>query len=402
MRPARGLLPAGLGIVVLVALVKLPQLPTPDAFNGAPPMAEVSGQASARFEALKRIPTADILQAHVLEVRTRYRFSAVDDDASLATVDPSDPASVLARFDAIQARGDARYFAFIQTLPAAERLLHLLATLLEQHTDDALHTFFYLSHTPATEVLGALKEAKLLEHAILFERAMALFGPIYPETMAQRKPHFAWSRPGRRIDEHTTIPNELNDFDRAMMAISQQFGVQTKYRTALETFIEGDEASRNILAATRANLSDDQRIDTIFRRDIVQINLQASPDSVDRELANFPEPYGAMLVLWIFQAEMLNGSIHQFFFNSSGVLAPLVVKAMLEAGLPKHAEVVERGIAMFKAPYERRTPERRKQHFAQGWTAWDDKLAALTDEIDDGAIQRAIIDLAKKHGVLPQ
>jgi Domain of unknown function (DUF4375) len=366
------------------------------------PMKRVSEKTSAHWESLKRIPDSEVLESHVLGDRVRHRYMGEDDSSSFLKVDPSDVQALMAEFDKKQERGEARYIAFVNTLTPAERRLHLLAIPLEYHQEGALHTFFYLSHAPAVDILTALKEAGLNEHAGLLEQAIALFGPVYPDKLALRKPFFAWNIPGRRVDQNTTIPNALNPFDEKLMAISREFGVQTRYRTALERFIEQDEASRAILVVTRAAMTDDDRVASIFRRGFGHFDFFDNPEEADRVLAETPEPYRTMYPLWIFQGEMLNGSVHQFFYNSSGLLAPQVVAAMRQVGLRKHATAVERGIAMFSSPYQRRTTDRRISHFREGWTDWDDRLGALTDDVDDGAIQSAIIDLAKKHDVLPR
>jgi hypothetical protein len=366
------------------------------------PMKQVSEKTSAHWESLKRIPDSEVLESHVLGDRVRHRYMNDYDSSSFLKSDPSDVQALMKEFDKRQERGEARYIAFVKTLQPAERRLHLLAIPLEYHQEGALHTFFYLSHAPSAEILTALKDAGFDEHAALFEQAMALFGPAYPDKLALRKPFFAWNTPGRRIDQHTTTPNALNAFDKRLMAISREFGVQTRYRTALERFIEQDEPSRAILAVTRAAMTDDDRIASIFRRGFGHFDFFDNPEEADRLLAETPEPYRSMYPLWLFQAEMLNGSVHQFFYNSSGLLAPQVVEAMRQVGLGKHAAAVERGIAMFSSPYQRRTTDRRISHFKEGWTDWDERLGALTGDVDDGAIQSAIIDLAKKHDVLPR
>jgi len=68
------------------------------------------------------------------------------------------------------------------------------------------------------------------------------------------------------------------------------------------------------------------------RRDFDRFSLDAAGAAEMR--ASLPEAHRWIIVVRIFVAEMLNGSAHQAFFNSSGVLAPDVaaaLKAMHEA-----------------------------------------------------------------------
>ena len=68
------------------------------------------------------------------------------------------------------------------------------------------------------------------------------------------------------------------------------------------------------------------------RRDFDRFSLDAAGAAEIR--VSLQEAHGWIIVVRIFEAEMLNGSAHQAFFNFSGVLAPDVaaaLKAMHEA-----------------------------------------------------------------------
>lgn len=127
------------------------------------------------------------------------------------------------------------------------------------------------------------------------------------------------------------------------------------------------------------------------------------PEDMGPVLRAWPRPYQVLCLLDQFNEEMLNGSVHQFFYNSTGALAPEVAVALREVGLPKHAAAVERGIAMFRPPYPRDTNRRRADYFIHdGTTAFDEALEALTGDVDDGAIPTAMLALAKREGILPR
>ena len=59
------------------------------------------------------------------------------------------------------------------------------------------------------------------------------------------------------------------------------------------------------------------------------------------------------------QSEVCNGGFHQFFFNSTGVLAPEAAKGFRAIGQNKIAELVENAMLPFGLPYARDREERQ-------------------------------------------
>jgi hypothetical protein len=53
------------------------------------------------------------------------------------------------------------------------------------------------------------------------------------------------------------------------------------------------------------------------------------------------------------QSEVCNGGFTQFFWNSTGVLAPEAVEGFQAIGQPKVADVVQRAINMLGSPFKR-------------------------------------------------
>ena len=53
------------------------------------------------------------------------------------------------------------------------------------------------------------------------------------------------------------------------------------------------------------------------------------------------------------QSEVRNGGFHQFFGNSTGVLAPEAVEGFRSIGMPDAAEILERAMAWFGETYPR-------------------------------------------------
>jgi hypothetical protein len=58
---------------------------------------------------------------------------------------------------------------------------------------------------------------------------------------------------------------------------------------------------------------------------------------------------------------------------------------------------------MFASPYPVDRQIRSRYFFVNGETTeWDNKLDALTAEVDDGAIGAAMLAIAKREGLLPK
>jgi len=53
------------------------------------------------------------------------------------------------------------------------------------------------------------------------------------------------------------------------------------------------------------------------------------------------------------QSEVCNGGFHQFFYNSTGVLAPEASAAFATIGMPQTSAVIQRALSWFGDPYPR-------------------------------------------------
>ncbi len=288
-------------------------------------------------------------------------------------------------------------------LPTAHQRLVFLTELLAESGRDGLHTFFFLDkHSIAPLVLGALSESHLTREAAIFKSAIALFGPTYGLDHSKRETRFAWSQPGKKIDDVTSIPNELNTFDLALMALAKEFGSRQEMVQLLETTIRQDPELSALVAAARSTLGEDDRLNFIAGSISERVMTWDSPTAIQRQLAELPEPHRAVVLIWMFEAEMLNGGVHQYFYNSTGATAPDLVWALRHVGLDKHASAVQRGIEMFPQPYPRDTTQRRERHFSRSWSAFDDKLEQLTAEVDDGSMHGAMLKIARDADILPK
>jgi hypothetical protein len=76
------------------------------------------------------------------------------------------------------------------------------------------------------------------------------------------------------------------------------------------------------------------------------IKLSESPTGpfwrIDYDKLSAPEQ--VFLLIWELESEVNNGGFHQYFYNSSGVLAPNVVSALKAMGAQATAEIAQRAL----------------------------------------------------------
>jgi hypothetical protein len=118
-------------------------------------------------------------------------------------------------------------------------------------------------------------------------------------------------------------------------------------------------------------------------------------DDADSFLADYgamPEaPRHLLSAHWLY-SEVCNGGFHQFFSNSSGVLAPEALAGLRALGLAELGAVAADAMAFFPAPYPRDQMIRSAllDRYAEGSDACDDDdeawnpFAALDDRFYSG------------------
>jgi Domain of unknown function (DUF4375) len=96
--------------------------------------------------------------------------------------------------------------------------------------------------------------------------------------------------------------------------------------------------------------------------------------------------FGAHLAYW----EIGNGGFTQFFWNSSGIVAPEAARGFRMLGMPRSAEIVERAMLQFGHPFPRDWNARQtmfdegeepfggKEH--PGFAALDSEMFPLVEE----------------------
>lgn len=266
-----------------------------------------------------------------------------------------------------------KFNASLAGLDPDTRTLVFLDVLRDNLGRDGLHTFFFMSSARhALAIREALQAAGLKREHELFSAAIALFGADYPVDNDKRVANFSYS----------SLDTPLNDFDERMLAIAHSFGDQEAFRKVMMAFIEGKPALWQRIEGQRGRLGATARLRYLNQALLDRLKMWDKPD-VDAApaLAALPLEQRTLAALSVFNAEFENGGVHQFFYNSSGVIAPEVYAALLEIGLERQAAIFKKGLDMLPGAYVRDTEKRRDKFFSHsGWSPWDEKLQKLTDE----------------------
>jgi hypothetical protein len=303
---------------------------------------------------------------------------------------------------------DARdgYLAWLKTMPPEIVRLRLLLGLAESIHDgnaEGLHVFFSNpSGAVAPEVLAALREAGLAERADIFAAAMAVFGPGYPTSDKVRSEAFAHSflRVAEGIVPNLSRPPTA--IDLKLRELGAHFPGKSAFRQEIIAHVRQESVLSAALAQARRDLSDDERLSYLQRRLLPGLSGFGAAATIEAGIERMPLAYRRIFVLTLLEGELFNGGIHQFFFNSSGAFALPARQALRDLGLPTAAGALDEALAMFATPYPVSTEERRQRHFRQGWSAWDDRLAALTGKLDGQPIRQAMLDSARRDNILPR
>lgn len=305
-----------------------------------------------------------------------------------------------------------KFMASLAPLDTDMRTLVLLHSLRNSLGAEGLHTYFYMGasrHAPA--VREALVAAGLAQPHQLFVEAMALFGTAYPVDDDEREKFFGYS----------TEAQELNQFDHRLLALSETFGTRETWTGIIVDYVNRTPALWKRIEAARMRLSDMDRFEHLTTSLVGRIDFWKPHAEIEEKFAALTKPQRTLLILAAFNYEFENGGVHQFFYNGEGAIAPDVHEALAEIGLDRQAELIRRGLAMFKQPYQRDTEKRRETDFNHdGWSAWDEQLSGLTDAfyaLDGGpqvlniggerqiqggpGLRYAMLAFAKHHDMLP-
>jgi hypothetical protein len=117
-----------------------------------------------------------------------------------------------------------------------------------------------------------------------------------------------------------------------------------------------------------------------------------------------PTHYRDLLVTSLFEGEVLNGGVDQFFTNSSGALAPLVVEAFRNMAMPEYAAAFQEGVDLLGTPYPfNRELRFQRMESATGFENFEERFTSLFDRWDeDGSFLAGRLRYAQSQGILPQ
>jgi hypothetical protein len=268
-------------------------------------------------------------------------------------------------------RSPEEFSKLIAPLDEEMRRLVLLAALQSGlGWRDSLHPYFSMrGGSIAPAIRDALKEAGLTREHELFVRAMSLFGTPYPTDDKEREKFFGYSKPGGN-----------NAFDHALLAVDRAFGSRERFADTIVAYVNRNPALFARIEGLREKLGYNDRLRYLIDALSLKVNWEKPANDIARQLAALPKEERHLIVLSVFNMEFENGGVHQFFYNSSGDIAPEVLDAMIELDLKPQTEIFKRALAMLGEPYIRANDQRRERRFNGKWSDWDKQLSKMTDE----------------------
>jgi len=141
-----------------------------------------------------------------------------------------------------------------------------------------------------------------------------------------------------------------------------------------------------------------------------RISIYDGPETFLTQFSEAPPFIQTIFAAHVCQAEVCNGGFHQFFKNSSGVLAPEAVEAFRSLGMPLVAQVVANAIARLGDEFPRDRAKRwlKLSEFASGSADGQEPFDTEESEFyrlietETGGFDRSADQLAISHRVAPQ
>ncbi len=106
----------------------------------------------------------------------------------------------------------------------------------------------------------------------------------------------------------------------------------------LSEIMETQEENRQLHGEDLLSLSDDDLFETIYFQNI---DIAEEAEDEDKELDQFTGARKTVYVLGLFDSEIQNGGLCQFFVNSSRVVAPYVSESLKKVGANEHLNLFE-------------------------------------------------------------
>ena len=113
-----------------------------------------------------------------------------------------------------------------------------------------------------------------------------------------------------------------------------------------------------------------------------RVSIHDGADTFLHEFAQTPEAARTLLAAHWCQSEVCNGGFNQFFWNSTGVLAPEAANAFEAIGMPGLAALVRRAASFFGSDYIRDRDRRIALlgHYEETHPGASDPFDAMDDQ----------------------
>lgn len=238
--------------------------------------------------------------------------------------------------------------------------------------------------------LDTLDRTDMSDHAAALRAAQDAF-PLWNTTARDR--YSQWSN-GRGNILNPALDKALRD----------QSDVFKKARPTLMEKAQqllSDDASFQSYMDRREAATDDAKLNYMLWQLAACIPPPKGFDQTPDALAQVPQTVADFYLLHMLILEAMNGSFHQYIFNSTGALAPDMIDVLHRMDLPEHAQAAQTALKVFPAPYPRDTAQRRQimQTFLK---RQDQALYDATWIVDDRAFFEAVQARAKREGYWPR
>lgn len=133
--------------------------------------------------------------------------------------------------------------------------------------------------------------------------------------------------------------------------------------------------------------------DRVFDLACESINIYDGPEVFLRSFRSVDPDSAVIYAVQFCQSEICNGGFHQFFFNSTGVLAPEAIEAFTRLGMPDTAQVVRQACERLESPYPRERSSRKALLNGINFRDLDDRFYNFLEQENggfDAASQRFI------------
>ena len=132
------------------------------------------------------------------------------------------------------------------------------------------------------------------------------------------------------------IMNYRSDDDPEFNEMMEKLTADPK--SFLSEIMEAQEENRHLHGEDLLSLSDDDLFETIYFQNI---DIAEEAEDEDKEIEQFTGARKTVYVLGLFDSEIQNGGLCQFFVNSSSVVAPYVSESLKSVGANEHLNLFE-------------------------------------------------------------